>query len=58
MHPASMRVPQTTAGVANWTYVDGTPPSIVFQGSQCTRIEATGVNRVDVVLGCVPYNIN
>jgi hypothetical protein len=51
-------VPQTTAGVANWTYVDGTPPSIVFQGSQCTRIEATGVNRVDVVLGCVPYNIN
>lgn len=50
-------IPKSTAGVPNWHY-DATLKSIVIEGTQCTRIETTGVNRVDVVLGCVPFEIN
>ncbi len=50
-------VPQLTAGTPNWHY-DAPTQSIVVEGSQCDRIKSTGVNRVDIVLGCVPYNIN
>jgi hypothetical protein len=50
-------VPQTTGGVPNWHY-DETAQSIVIEGGQCTHITSKGVNRVDVVLGCVPFVIN
>jgi len=50
-------VPQLTAGTPNWHY-DASTQSIVIEGGQCARIESTGVNRVDIVLGCVPYSIN
>lgn len=48
-------VPQKTGDAFNWQY-DPAQQAIVIEGSQCTRIESTGVNRVDVVLGCPPYN--
>jgi hypothetical protein len=48
-------VPQKTGDAFNWQYV-ADQQAIVIEGSQCTRIESTGVNRVDVVLGCPPYN--
>lgn len=48
-------VPQKTGDVANWHY-DATVPAIVVEGGYCARIEQAGVKRVDIVLGCPPFN--
>jgi len=47
-------VPQMSAGVRNWHY-DAAQQVIVIEGANCTRIEKSGVQRVDVVLGCPPF---
>jgi hypothetical protein len=45
-------VPQQTSERTNWHY-ESESQSVVIEGVMCDRIKSHGVNRIDVVTGCI-----
>jgi hypothetical protein len=49
-------LPKTSAAQENWLY-DEAAQEIVIEGAQCERIQAVGVERIDVINGCPVFII-